>query len=76
MSEFVDADRTYIFDYDFTHNTYDWCRDGVVPEIDNLQNVSTDNIPQWVEQHSKSLEMWKPWCHATRMYRALPDLQK
>jgi PAS domain S-box-containing protein len=62
MGVFVEADRTYIFDYDFADNTcsntYEWCRDGVHPEIDNLQKVSLDKIPQWVEHHSKGLELY------------------
>jgi PAS domain S-box-containing protein len=55
MGRFVKADRAYIFDYDFnlqtTSNTFEWCRDGVEPEIDNLQKISIENIPQFLEKH-------------------------
>ncbi|KPM31044.1 Two-component sensor histidine kinase [Croceitalea dokdonensis DOKDO 023] len=59
---FVEADRSYIFSYDFstntTSNTYEWCADGVTPEIGNLQNVPIDFIPQWLEAHQKGLPFY------------------
>jgi PAS domain S-box-containing protein len=82
MGEFVDADRTYIFDYDFTDNTcsntYEWCRDGVHPEIDNLQKIPNTAIPQWVEQHSKGLEMYYsdiPGLPADNPVKAILEMQ-
>lgn len=57
IGEFVEADRSYIFSYDFvnktTSNTYEWCENGVEPEIKNLQNVPVDFITQWLEAHKK-----------------------
>lgn len=57
LGTFVGADRAYIFDYDFQNgacnNTYEWCGDGISPEIDNLQNVPLEVIPQWVDKHRK-----------------------
>jgi PAS domain S-box-containing protein len=64
LAEFVEADRAYIFDYNFkdytTSNTYEWCAKGVVPEIENLQNVPLEYIPDWLDQHSKKLPMVVP----------------
>jgi len=61
LSKFVEADRAYIFDYDFkdftTSNTYEWCAEGIVPEIENLQNVPLEFIPDWISQHTKRLPM-------------------
>ncbi|WP_405382284.1 ATP-binding protein [Maribacter sp. LLG6340-A2] len=55
IGEFVESDRSYIFSYDLvnqtTSNTYEWCAKDIAPEIDNLQNVPIDFIPQWVEAH-------------------------
>jgi len=55
IGEFVESDRSYIFSYDFvnntTSNTYEWCSKGIEPEIDNLQNVPLDFIPQWINAH-------------------------
>ncbi|MEZ5070253.1 MAG: PAS domain S-box protein [Bacteroidales bacterium] len=64
MGEYVRADRTYIFTYDFskntTSNTYEWCAEGISPEIGNLQDVPMEFIPQWVEEHKKGNEMYTP----------------
>lgn len=48
------ADRAYIFeanhDNTFT-NTYEWCNDGITPEIDNLQSVPYEGVLDiWYEQ--------------------------
>lgn len=34
-------------------NTYEWCREGVVPEIDNLQNLSEQILVPWNEAFDK-----------------------
>jgi signal transduction histidine kinase len=56
IGEFVESDRSYIFSYDFinntTSNTYEWCSKGIDPEIDNLQKISVDYIPQWLDAHN------------------------
>ena len=55
IGEFVNADRSYIFDYDFekqtTSNTYEWCQEGISPKIDDLQKVSIENVSYWVDLH-------------------------
>ena len=55
MGEFTNADRAYIFDYDFKRNiscnTYEWCRDGIIPQKDELQAVPIDVIPDFIEMH-------------------------
>lgn len=57
MGEFVEADRSYIFDYNFvkntTSNTHEWCAEGIEPEIHNLQETPIEYIPQWLEFHKK-----------------------
>lgn len=64
MGLFVEADRSYIFDYDFkketTSNTYEWCNTGIQPEISNLQEVPNEYFPQWVEQHKKGEAFYIP----------------
>ncbi|MEI7885365.1 MAG: PAS domain S-box protein [Clostridia bacterium] len=56
LAEFVGADRSYIFDYDFvkntTSNTHEWCSESINAEIMNLQNIPLVAIPQWVEKHA------------------------
>lgn len=52
---FVDADRSYIFDYDHegktASNTFEFCSEGIQPEIQNLQQIPYDMIPDWIEYH-------------------------
>ena len=43
--EYTDADRVYIFELmsekqDYYSNTFEWCREGIVPQIDNLIRIS------------------------------------
>lgn len=58
---FVDADRVYIFDYDFRRqtcsNTYEWCNTDINPEIDNLQDVPLAELPDWVNAHKNGRKM-------------------
>ncbi len=55
MGMYVQADRAYIFDYDWqnqtTSNTYEWCYDGISSEINNLQDVPCEFIQDWVNTH-------------------------
>lgn len=64
MSEFVNADRSYIFRYDFAENTcsniYEYCNEGITPQIDNLQNVPLDIISEWVEINKKGESIYYP----------------
>ncbi len=64
MGEFVGADRVYIFDYHFEQevctNTYEWCREGITPEIENLQAVPLEVLKDWVNTHVKGLPMYIP----------------
>ncbi|AUC76493.1 ATP-binding protein [Olleya sp. Bg11-27] len=57
IGEFVESDRSYVFSYDLinktTSNTYEWCAQGIAPEIDNLQNVPVEYVTQWLEAHKK-----------------------
>ncbi|MCU0436417.1 MAG: PAS domain S-box protein [Raineya sp.] len=61
---FVEADRAYIFDYDFdkntTSNTYEWCYADISAEIDNLQDVPIEFFPQWIEKHQKGEPFYIP----------------
>lgn len=51
----VEADRAYIFKYDWTSkdcsNIYEWCQEGILPQIDELQNIPIDSIPDWANAH-------------------------
>jgi hypothetical protein len=61
MGKFVNADRSYIFTYDWknntTSNTFEWCNSGISSEINNLQNVPCDLIPDWVNTHKSGKKL-------------------
>jgi len=62
IGEFVEADRSYTFDYDWDNqvcnNTYEWCFPGIEPQIDQLQQVPLNMMPDWVEAHQKGEAMF------------------
>lgn len=49
----TNSDRIYIFEDDIrnhtTNNTYEWCAEGIIPQIDELQNVDMEIIDWWYE---------------------------
>ncbi len=57
VGRFVGADRVYIFDYNFnagtTSNTFEWCNDTIEPQIEYLQDIPLESIPDWVTAHVK-----------------------
>lgn len=57
LGRFVQADRAYIFSYDWDaktcSNTYEWCAEGITPEIQNLQLLPVELIPDWTETHQQ-----------------------
>ena len=67
VGHYVNAERSYICDYDFkretTTNTYEWCREGVDPQIENLQDVPMSLFPQWLDCHLKGETMYIPDVH-------------
>jgi PAS domain S-box-containing protein len=55
LGHFVEADRFYVFSYDFVRNsccnTHEWCEEGIEPMIQELQHSSLDGIQDWVDTH-------------------------
>ena len=49
LGRLIKADRAYLFAYDFSvgvvRNTYEWYKDGLIAEIDNLQAVPDNFVP-------------------------------
>ncbi|MFB6297449.1 MAG: PAS domain S-box protein [Salinirussus sp.] len=54
LGTLVDADRTYVFDVDHEaetlSNTYEWCSEGVEPQIDMLQDIPQETVPWWTQR--------------------------
>lgn len=50
------SSRAYVFEFDHEKetmsNTYEWCGEGVSPEIDNLQGLPISLFPWWIEKIS------------------------
>ncbi len=55
IGEGNEIDRVYIFEYDFVKNTmsntHEWCATGISPEIEKLQQIPNELLPNWVEAH-------------------------
>lgn len=56
IGKFVNADRTYIFELDpfttISSNTFEWCNDGITPEIENLQEIPL--AQEWFDEFNKA----------------------
>ena len=57
VGKYTRADRAYIFidlnsDKIFS-NAYEWCGEGVIPQIDNLQQIHSYDMPVWYDIFSK-----------------------
>ncbi len=61
VGKHFNVDRSYIFDYhwdeNICENTYEWCAEGITPEIDNLKELPLEYLPYWVETHKKGEKM-------------------
>lgn len=64
IARFYGGDRAYIFEFDdrhqFVSNTYEWCRDGVAPEIDNLQALDIHLVDGWINAFRRKDEFFLP----------------
>lgn len=55
MASFFEADRAYVFKYDFDRNTgsntHEWCAHGIEPVIDQLLTVPIGDLSDWSDAH-------------------------
>jgi len=55
IGTYVDADRVYVFDYNYEKdlciNTYEWCKEGIEPQIQNLQELPLVFNEEWFNNH-------------------------
>ncbi|MEG1706953.1 MAG: diguanylate cyclase, partial [Clostridia bacterium] len=51
IGQFTQADRSYISTIDgrVTTNKYEWCAQGVIPQINNFQNLDVKAISRWFD---------------------------
>jgi diguanylate cyclase (GGDEF)-like protein/PAS domain S-box-containing protein len=52
VGKLIDVDRSYVFTLDQENgtisNAYEWCNDGIEPQIDTIQGFSTDELKWWM----------------------------
>ncbi|MGK7389055.1 MAG: GAF domain-containing sensor histidine kinase [Candidatus Cyclobacteriaceae bacterium M2_1C_046] len=64
LGEFVAVDRAYVFNYNFNKNicdnTYEWCAEGIDPQIENSKNLPLDAMPPLVNAHKKGDPFYVP----------------
>lgn len=55
VGQLFDADRAYIFilHEDKLSNTSEWCKEGIIPQIDNLQNLNQSDYLVWFDMFKK-----------------------
>ena len=54
IGHFTKADRSYIVDEKdgCYYNTYEWCNEGIEPQINQLQNLRAEDMPYWIPKLS------------------------
>ncbi len=64
LGDYAQVDRVYIFEHDIlkdeVNNTFEWCRLGINPEIDNLQGIPFDAVPHWKEKFKANEYVYIP----------------
>jgi len=58
IGRFINADRSYIFEYNpekkIARNTFEWCAEGVEPQIQFLQELPLEHIDLWYQTHKQN----------------------
>ena len=58
IGKYVEADRSYIFQFydnnNLMDNTHEWCAEGIKPEIETLKGLPTSIFPWWMEKVRKN----------------------
>ncbi len=61
LCKFVDADRAYIYEYDWTKqscsNTHEWCEPRILSQLESMQQIPFSEIQLFVETHQKGLAL-------------------
>lgn len=54
VCKYYGANRAYVFEFDLEagllDNTFEWCKEGVTAEIDNLQRLPLDCVSDWIKK--------------------------
>jgi PAS domain S-box-containing protein len=59
IGNLLGADRAYVFSYDLpadtSSNTHEWCRSGIAPQIEELQEIPLGQFPEFLRRHIDGL---------------------
>ena len=62
LGQYYDGDRAYIFELnrERTHasNTFEWCREGISPELEKLQNIPLEGMEVWFQEFEEKGEFY------------------
>ncbi len=54
VGQYVDVDRSYVFNFNpeanTMTNTHEWCQEGIEPQIEDLQNLECTSYDYWVSK--------------------------
>lgn len=55
IGEYYNADRVFILEFNNEQNlvdcTYEWCKDGVTSQIDNIKNIPVQSLGYWMNRY-------------------------
>jgi GAF domain-containing protein len=61
LGVYLQVDRSYIFELDYSDqtmsNTFEWCNEGISPEMAYLQNLPFKVFPWWIQKMEKNQEI-------------------
>lgn len=66
IGEAMDADRVFLFDRleeereENYSNTFEWCAEGVSPQIENLERLTRADMPVWLETFERGEPIYIP----------------
>lgn len=62
VGDFYQAERAYIFEIDYASqtlsNSYEWCENGIEPQIENLKNLPISAMERWVQLFREHSEVY------------------
>lgn len=62
IGNYYQGDRAYIFECDYEErllvNTYEWCKEGVETQIENLKELPLEAADRWMEEFRKKGEFY------------------
>ncbi len=54
IGQFTQVDRAYVFEFSpdlkLMNNTHEWCADSIEPQIHNLQEIPSNQLPYWMQR--------------------------